>query len=194
MRLEVGYGLEAILTDAYSRRILDEIVRPHFRAGNFDGGVERAVEAAAALIEGNDILPAAEARPSTPIRGGGKRGAFVIFALLVIPFALAAITSPGCSGWLFYVFLMPLWFGLPAAMLSPRAGVICLVAWAVGFPILRAVLPRTRRGGRWSSSGPFLGGSGWSSSSGWGGGGSSRSGGFSGGGGSFGGGGSSGSW
>lgn len=35
MRIEVGYGLEGDLTDAYSRRILDQRVRPHFRQGNY---------------------------------------------------------------------------------------------------------------------------------------------------------------
>jgi uncharacterized protein len=193
MRFEIGYGLESILTDAYSRRILDEILRPRFRAGDFDGGIERAIEAAAALIEGDDGLPPpAEARSAGATEQPGKVGAFVFFALLVLPFTLAAVTSPGCAGWLFYFFLMPLWFGFPAVLVGSRAGLFCLVAWIIVFPILRAVLPRTRRGARWSSGGPFLGGGGWSSSGGWRGG-SSR-GGFSGGGGSFGGGGSSGSW
>lgn len=193
MRLEVGYGLESILTDAYSRRILDEIVRPRFRTGDFDGGVERAIEAVSSLIEGNDVLPAvAEARPGSARERPGRTGAFIFFVLLVVPFTLGAVTSPGCGGWLFYFFLMPLWFGFPAVLVSPRAGVFCLVAWIIAFPFLRAVLPRTRRGARWSSGGPFFGGGGWSSSGGWGGG--SSGGGFSGGGGSFGGGGSSGSW
>ncbi len=193
MRLEVGYGLEPILTDAYSRRILDEIVRPRFRAGDFDGGIERAIEAAAALIEGDDVLPPPAEAQSGGVRERPERaGAFLFFLVLLVPFTLAAVTSPGCGGWLFYLFLMPLWFGFPAVLVSPRVGVFCLVAWVIAFPILRAVLPRTRRGARWSSGGPFFGGGGWSSSGGWGGG--SSGGGFSGGGGGFGGGGSSGSW
>jgi uncharacterized protein len=40
MRIEVGYGLEARLTDAVTRQILDDRVRPRFRANDFDGGIE----------------------------------------------------------------------------------------------------------------------------------------------------------
>jgi len=36
MRLEVGYGLEPTLTDIMSKRILDQVLRPRFRAGDFD--------------------------------------------------------------------------------------------------------------------------------------------------------------
>ncbi|MCO5143489.1 MAG: TPM domain-containing protein [Oligoflexia bacterium] len=39
MRFEVGYGLEGDLTDAYSRRILDNYVRPNFRAGKYYEGI-----------------------------------------------------------------------------------------------------------------------------------------------------------
>ena len=61
MRLEVGYGLEPVLSDVMSRRILDQILRPSFRAGDFDGGIERAVEAMDGLIRGTSTLP-----PPTP--------------------------------------------------------------------------------------------------------------------------------
>ncbi len=39
MRIEVGYGLEGDLTDAFSGRILDQRVRPHFRQGNYYQGL-----------------------------------------------------------------------------------------------------------------------------------------------------------
>ena len=188
MRLEVGYGLEAILTDAYSRRIIDEVLRPRFRGGDFDGGVERAVETMAALVEGNDILPPPAVEPSG---GAGLRlpiGGMIFLGLLVLPFALTAITAPGCSGWLVYLILTPFAFGIPAALVNSRAGVIALTIWVVVVPILRLIAPKTALGRGLRSRGSRRGG--WSSSGGWG----SSGGGFSGGGGSFGGGGSSGSW
>ena len=40
VRIEVGYGLEATLTDVGSKRILSDVMTPRFRAGDFDGGVE----------------------------------------------------------------------------------------------------------------------------------------------------------
>ena len=51
MRLEVGYGLESDLTDLMTGRILDNVVRPKFRAGDYPGGIEAAVDAMIAVVE-----------------------------------------------------------------------------------------------------------------------------------------------
>lgn len=48
VRVEVGYGLEPILTDALSRIIIEREILPKFRAGDLPGGV---VAGAAALVE-----------------------------------------------------------------------------------------------------------------------------------------------
>jgi uncharacterized protein len=45
VRIEVGYGLEPILTDALSSLILQEQVLPKFRTGDVDGGVEAGTNA-----------------------------------------------------------------------------------------------------------------------------------------------------
>jgi uncharacterized protein len=58
MRIEVGYGLEARLTDLQSRRILDDVVRPRFKQGAFDEGVEAGVDAIIGTIEGKEMVPA----------------------------------------------------------------------------------------------------------------------------------------
>jgi len=39
VRIEVGQGLEGTLTDAYSKRIIDEGITPLFRQGDMNGGV-----------------------------------------------------------------------------------------------------------------------------------------------------------
>jgi uncharacterized protein len=39
VRIEVGYGLEGVLTDAQSKVIIDEVMRPAFKQGNFDAGI-----------------------------------------------------------------------------------------------------------------------------------------------------------
>ena len=188
MRIEVGYGLEPIVTDAYSKRILDDVLRPRFRAGDFDGGIERAVETMAALIEGNDILPA-PGRTARRSGGAAPVGGFIFFALLLAPFALSAVLTRGCSGWLVWVILMPFAIGVPSTLFNTKVGVICLAIWCIGIPLLRLITPKTKVGRRLRSSRWGRSGGGWSSS-----GGGFSSGGFSGGGGSFGGGGSSSSW
>ncbi len=44
VRIEVGYGLEGTLTDATSKLIIANAAAPRFKAGDFDGGVSRAVD------------------------------------------------------------------------------------------------------------------------------------------------------
>jgi len=45
MRIEVGYGLEGSITDAISKRIIEESIGPRFKAGDFNGGVRAGVDA-----------------------------------------------------------------------------------------------------------------------------------------------------
>ena len=52
MRIEVGYGLEGVLPDVTAKRILDDEVRPRFRADDFPGGVNAGVDAMMAAIRG----------------------------------------------------------------------------------------------------------------------------------------------
>ena len=43
VRIEVGYGLEGALTDLQSKEIINQIITPAFKAGDYDGGVSKAV-------------------------------------------------------------------------------------------------------------------------------------------------------
>src|ERR1700722_8935021 len=38
LRIEVGYGLEGALTDVTAQRIIDEVITPKFKSGDFSGG------------------------------------------------------------------------------------------------------------------------------------------------------------
>lgn len=50
VRIEVGLGLEALLTDLKSKQIIEDQMVPHFREGDFDSGVEAGVAAIAAML------------------------------------------------------------------------------------------------------------------------------------------------
>lgn len=195
MRVEVGYGLEPVLTDLQSNIIQNEVIIPYFKRGDFGGGIEAGVKAILSTIQGKEIEPAPVRQPS---EGGGGGGGdwlgFLLFGLFALgPFVLNAIRS---GSWIVYIVLLPILFVMGSILISIPVGLIAAGAWLVLFPILRMILPkrptsgRFRRGGWWI--GPGMGG-GWGGGGGggWGGGGG---GGFSGGGGSFGGGGSSSSW
>src|SRR5262249_34191838 len=45
LRIEVGYGLEGVLPDAIANRIIQEIIVPRFKAGDYPGGIEAGVDA-----------------------------------------------------------------------------------------------------------------------------------------------------
>ena len=53
MRIEVGYGLEGTLTDLHSKLIIENTMVPAFRAGDFSGGISRAVDDIIMVLEGN---------------------------------------------------------------------------------------------------------------------------------------------
>ena len=56
-RIEVGYGLEPVVTDIASGRIINEVLTPAFQAGDYDGGLNKAVDTIMALIGGEAIPP-----------------------------------------------------------------------------------------------------------------------------------------
>src|SRR3546814_1857792 len=51
MSIAVGYGLEPILTDALSGRIIRDVVTPKFKAGDMPGGIQDGVGAIAEQIQ-----------------------------------------------------------------------------------------------------------------------------------------------
>src|SRR5579862_1649370 len=55
LRIEVGYGLEGALTDVTARRIIDEIIVPHFRTGDFAGGISAGVDRIIRIIDGEPL-------------------------------------------------------------------------------------------------------------------------------------------
>lgn len=198
MRIETGYGLEGVLTDAVCSRIIRNEIAPNFRQNHYDEGVTEGIKAITVAI-GGEYTSAAEDSAMTNL--GLKESILIglfVFGILGV-FTFLGLVIPGCGGWFLYAFLIPFYAAFPMVVLGTTSGLVTLVSYIIGFPILKLLLGRTnwgrqiakkmantnkgsRRG--WST------GSGWSASSG----GGRSSGGFSGGGGSFGGGGSSGSW
>ncbi len=85
MRLEVGYGLEATLTDAVSASILREVVAPRFREGRMAEGIADALEAIDRAIAGSYRGPASR-HPS------GGMPSLLVLALV------AGVAMAGLSG------------------------------------------------------------------------------------------------
>lgn len=85
LRIEAGRGVQGSLTDAQSRRILDEIIAPHFRQNDFYGGLSAGVSAIAALIGKENLpAPAPRAQQASEDTGIGSWLPFLLFALFFI--------------------------------------------------------------------------------------------------------------
>lgn len=101
VRIEVGYGLEPILTDALSARIIHDDILPAFRDGAFERGIEQGVEAIATqltLDEAEALARAQEAeRPERDVPWDIL--AVVVIALIVgVVGAVQSARAPGRRG------------------------------------------------------------------------------------------------
>lgn len=88
LRIEVGYGLEDRLTDAQSSVIINQVITPAFKTGNFSKGISDGVAAMLVVLGGNPLD-----EPSTIYDSGGSQesdfvsqhpGVFVFLVLLFI--------------------------------------------------------------------------------------------------------------
>jgi uncharacterized protein len=191
VRIEVGYGLEGVLTDAMSNRIISESIAPAFREGNFYEGIDGGLDQMMKLIQGEPLPPPEHAWQTGQHRGGGSIFPELLFAILIGSVALRAI---------FGRTLGSIFTGIGAGALVWIGGyALALAGLAAVGAFLLTLLMGAARGSGWSSyprSGGF--GGGWGGFGGGMGGGFGRGGfgggGFGGGGGGFGGGGASGSW
>jgi len=111
VRIEVGYGLEPILTDALSSVILQQAVIPKFRAGDVSGGI---VDGTNAIIAQLSLEPSAaeqkaaqaEQAQRAPMRHGNPIGG--IIPLIFFIFIISRIFRGGFGGG--FGTLLPLMF------------------------------------------------------------------------------------
>ena len=84
LRIEVGYGLEGVLPDVAARHIVDEIIVPRFRDGDFSGGIDAGVDSMIKQIEG-EPLPEPIWRPTPPPRSRFETfGKVLILAIVLL--------------------------------------------------------------------------------------------------------------
>ncbi|MDA9406908.1 TPM domain-containing protein [Bradyrhizobium sp. CCBAU 45384] len=185
LRIEVGYGLEGALTDVTSRRIIDEVITPKFREGDFAGGISAGVDRMMRVVDGEPLPAPSRSVNFANLDDIGPLAPFALFASLIVGGILRSLLGRllGSVATGSVIGLLALLI-LGSGALALLAGIIASVLSFIADLFPASTGPS--RGGSWSS-GSSSGG--WSSGSS-----SSDSGSFSGGGGSFGGGGASGSW
>ncbi len=80
IRMEIGYGLEDVITDAQSNTLIQEILRPNFKQGNYYAGIKSTLDV---------LIPAAEGKYQIPVRQKSKKKKssgtlYVLFILFII--------------------------------------------------------------------------------------------------------------
>ena len=100
IRIEVGYGLEAVVPDITAGRVINDIILPSVRNGDNDRAVRDGVAALFSVISG-------EPGTGTPPEGARTRatrrfsaGEMILAAAAVIFFLILFITNPSLAFWL----------------------------------------------------------------------------------------------
>jgi uncharacterized protein len=108
-RIEVGYGLEGVLTDALTSVILQNAVLPKFRAGDYDGGVEAGTDAIIAQLGLDPAQAAAKAQAATQQARQAPPVQIPVFFIIVVVFLIIRALFRGGRGgggwWLPFLFM-----------------------------------------------------------------------------------------
>ena len=96
VRIEVGYGLEGVLTDGISALVIQQQIVPRFKAGDMAGGVEAGTDAIIAQLalpagEASAAAAAADAQAAQARPRGVDPGAVFFIIMIVLFFVLPAL-------------------------------------------------------------------------------------------------------
>jgi uncharacterized protein len=84
IKIEVGYGLEDVITDAQAGAVIRDNIGPHFRSGDYYAGLKSALEV---------MIPAAEGKYQIPVEQKRKKGKDSPIAGVLIVFFIFIILS-----------------------------------------------------------------------------------------------------
>jgi uncharacterized protein len=96
LRLEVGYGLEGDVTDAFSSRVIRNVLTPALRAGQAEQGISKAFDVLMQKASG-EAVPETAVAPAREKRSGPSPFAIVALLLFLLPFLLPLFLGRGRS-------------------------------------------------------------------------------------------------
>lgn len=114
IRIEVGYGLEGTITDAFSSRVIRQHIAPYFQRGDWAAGLNAGAEALMAQIRKGEAPVEPLRRPAdgpAPANFGSVLFMLIVFALVF--FVLPSLGrrrgrgGTGCGGCMLPLFLFP---------------------------------------------------------------------------------------
>lgn len=145
VRLEVGYGLEPVLTDALSNQIIQNDILPPFRDGDYSRGIETGVDAVIAQLRLDPAEAAARAAEAAPSEAEAPVLPGIIIALVFIFFFLSLLRGIGRRG---------------RKRGARRSGIDPILIWGASEILSNASRgsSRSSSGSSWGSSGSSFGG------------------------------------
>lgn len=181
VRIEVGYGLEPLLSDIYASRIIRETIVPNFQSGKYFEGIEASTKQIVQLTGGE--IPVELAQGEAPANVSDKIAPIFVFLVFFgINFIMAAASilakskswwAGGVMGFVIAIILsliFTFWIGLIAALVLTPLGLLFdfLVSRSYKKSLLTGSKPWWMRsgGGRGFGGGGGFGGFGGGSSGG----------------------------
>lgn len=98
VRIEVGYGLEGVLTDALSSVIIQTAILPKFRAGDMEGGVVAGTDALVRQLSLPDDQARANATAAVSKARESRGGPPIAFIIFIVVFWIIVVSLRGRRG------------------------------------------------------------------------------------------------
>lgn len=90
--IQTGYGVEGVLPDMYTRRIIDNEIKPYFKAGDYFKGLDAGTDAIISVTKG-------EYKNDKPkVSKGGKGGSAVLIVIIIVILVVLLLRRGGGSG------------------------------------------------------------------------------------------------
>ncbi len=97
MSIQTGYGLEGALPDIYTKRIIENDIKPYFKDGDYYAGIDAGVSSIISLTKGEYKNEQPKSKSKKDRRAGGA-GMIVIIIIVIIIFIIGKRGGGGGNG------------------------------------------------------------------------------------------------
>lgn len=91
LSIQTGYGLEGALPDIYTKRIIENDIKPFFKAGDYFSGIDAGTNSIISLVKG-------EYKAEAKTKSKGSKGISALMVILIVAAILIVIRKGGGGG------------------------------------------------------------------------------------------------